>query len=245
MCKVTMETSTGGTTTPAGGTTQTVACNKAMTIKATASSGYLFREWTKTKGNGSFANSKSGNTTFTPTSDATIKANFDKQQDPCDPSNTYNIKVTEQCNDAGCSMDNGINNVLSGGPWWNSNPSLSRDGTGTFTGGTEWTLHLFNPGGGTLNGKETYIKKLTVNGQSKNPITYSTVVCSDQNVVIEYGVRAQTAKQNVDIQYYVDNVHVDTKSTTVIQGQTFQYTAESDYKGGQANGQRHKHVNKC
>ena len=84
-----------------------------------------------------------------------------------------------------------------------------------------------------MNGKETYIKKLTVNGQSKNPITYSTVVCSDQNVVIEYGVRAQTAKQNVDIQYYVDNVHVDTKSTTVIQGQTFQYTAESDYKGGQ------------
>ena len=74
-----MGSATGGTTTPAGGTTQTVACNKAMTIKATASSGYLFREWTKTKGNGSFANSKSGNTTFTPTSDATITPAFDKE----------------------------------------------------------------------------------------------------------------------------------------------------------------------
>ena len=77
-CKVTIQSATGGKTTPAG--TQTVECGKAMSIKATASSGYMFKTWSKTKGNGTFANAKNGSTTFTPTSDATITPSFEEDK---------------------------------------------------------------------------------------------------------------------------------------------------------------------
>ncbi len=89
MCKVTMETATGGTTTPEGGTTTTVECGKALNISATPSSGYIFREWSKTSGDGTFRDSANKSTTFTPKSDSTIKANFDKQGG--DPTCTINL----------------------------------------------------------------------------------------------------------------------------------------------------------
>ena len=89
MCKVTMETATGGTTTPEGGTTTTVECGKALSISATANNGYIFREWSKTSGDGTFGNQSNKSTTFTPKSDSTIKANFDKQGG--DPTCTINL----------------------------------------------------------------------------------------------------------------------------------------------------------
>ena len=40
----------------------------------------MFKEWSKTKGNGTFANAKNASTTFTPTSDATITPSFEEDK---------------------------------------------------------------------------------------------------------------------------------------------------------------------
>ena len=79
-CKVTIQSATGGTTSPAGGTSQTVECGKPLSISATANTGYKFGGWTRVSGSGSFAASANASTTFTPTTDATIKATFGQDE---------------------------------------------------------------------------------------------------------------------------------------------------------------------
>ena len=75
-----MQSATGGSTTPAGGTTQTVECGKAMSIKATPSSGYKFSKWSIKNGTGKFGDTTSASTNFYPSSDTTIAPSFAKQE---------------------------------------------------------------------------------------------------------------------------------------------------------------------
>ncbi|OGV59475.1 MAG: hypothetical protein A2X45_24185 [Lentisphaerae bacterium GWF2_50_93] len=63
-----------GTTDPA--TSIVVLNGSAQSITATADAGCHFLNWTLTSGTGTFANEINESTFFTPTSDATIKANF-------------------------------------------------------------------------------------------------------------------------------------------------------------------------
>ena len=61
-----------------GSATGTGECKNgaSINIKATASENYEFVNWTKTSGTGTFAKDDEASTTFTPTSNATIQANF-------------------------------------------------------------------------------------------------------------------------------------------------------------------------
>ena len=61
-----------------GNATGTGECKNgaSITIKATASENYEFVNWTITSGTGTFAKNDEASTTFTPTSNATIQANF-------------------------------------------------------------------------------------------------------------------------------------------------------------------------
>ena len=81
MHTVTVTTDGHGTiTTPASGTPRTVSAGIATgaSIAASASSGYVFYNWTKTSGSGTvtFTNANANSTTVKATSDATIQANF-------------------------------------------------------------------------------------------------------------------------------------------------------------------------
>ena len=69
---VTVNASEGGNVTGTG------ECKNgaSITIKATASENYEFVNWTITSGTGTFAKNDEASTTFTPTSNATIQANF-------------------------------------------------------------------------------------------------------------------------------------------------------------------------
>lgn len=131
------------------------------------------------------------------TANASIKSNticFTKEGiDPCDAGNKYNIKVTETC--PTCPSDA---NLVAAGPWWNSS-ILSRDGTATVNGGTQWSIS-YNPssfcyndpsyiqGTGVCGGQAAYVKSVTVNGDDVGKESYSAQVCADQDMTIEYAL---------------------------------------------------------
>ncbi len=66
-----------GTTSPSGATVKTKG--SAVAVSATASSNYLFTNWTVTAGSATFANANSAETTVTASADATVRANFAHQ----------------------------------------------------------------------------------------------------------------------------------------------------------------------
>ena len=128
----------------------------------------------------------------------------------CDPSNKYNIKVTEKQDSTVDKYFEAIgdpnSSIVGGGPWYSSNPNLSYQGEGTVNGGTKLELTFIKPSpGGTVNGVtyEAYVKKVTVNGKSQNTGSYSVVVCENQNITVEYGMKEKTApSKNVSITMY-------------------------------------------
>lgn len=128
----------------------------------------------------------------------------------CDPSNKYNIKVTEKQDSTVDKYFEAIgdpnSSIVGGGPWYTSNPYLSYQGEGTVNGGTKLELTFNKPSpGGTVNGVtyEAYVKKVTVNGKSQNTGSYSVVVCENQNITVEYGMKEKTApSKNVSITMY-------------------------------------------
>ncbi|MBR5855633.1 MAG: starch-binding protein [Paludibacteraceae bacterium] len=71
---VTITNDGNGTTTPT--TIQTIAQGENVSITATAATNYEFVNWEITSGSGSFGDAHLAETTFTPTSDATVQANF-------------------------------------------------------------------------------------------------------------------------------------------------------------------------
>ena len=71
---VTITNDGNGTTTPT--TIQTIAQGGKVSITATAATNYEFVNWEITDGSGSFEDAHLAETTFTPTSDATVQANF-------------------------------------------------------------------------------------------------------------------------------------------------------------------------
>ena len=128
----------------------------------------------------------------------------------CDPSNKYNIKVTEKQDSTVDKYFEAIgdpnSSIVGGGPWYSSNPNLSYQGEGTVNGGTKLELTFIKPSpGGTVNGVtyEAYVKKVTVNGKSQNTGSYSVVVCENQNITVEYGMKEKTApSKNISITMY-------------------------------------------
>ena len=69
---VTVKAGTGGTVSGGG----VVEKGSSVGISASPSSGYSFSRWTLTSGSGSFANSGSASTSFTPNSNCTVTASF-------------------------------------------------------------------------------------------------------------------------------------------------------------------------
>ena len=143
----------------------------------------------------------------------------------CSSSNTYNIKVTEK-QDASADQYFGNSpnsSIAAGGPWYTSNPSLTREGTGSVKGGSTFSITFNKP---TLDNSsyEAYVKKVTVNNAEKSTVSYSTTVCEDQNIVIEYGMRSTSEiYHDVTIKTYLDRVHKKTVSDSsgVKNGETY------------------------
>ena len=123
--------------------------------------------------------------------------------DACSASNKYNIKVTEKQDSTVdkyfAAIGDPNSSIVGGGPWYTSNLNLSNHGEGTVNGGTKLELTFNKPSpGGTVNGVtyEAYVKSVTANGKSQNTGSYSVVVCENQNITVEYGMKEKTAPAN-------------------------------------------------
>lgn len=191
-----------------------------------------------------------------PSGTKNVTVNLKKENNACDPSNTYTVQVTETQNEAEISqIENFLksigHNEYSGisipasGPWYGArNPRLSRDGYGTIKGGDSVDI-VFNkptfevnvPAGQGNYHYSSYVKSVTVNGKKQGSTSsyYKDKVCEDMNIVVEYSLKntgVGTDLVDVVIQYFVDNV---LKTTTddkqaVSRGGTYSMTAPETYQ---------------
>lgn len=76
------------------------------------------------------------------------------------------------------------------------------------------------------------VNKVTVNGTSQNTSEYSTIVCSHQNVTIEYApVTPGESVADVIIMYYIDGVHKKTEQDKAEYNKSYSYTVSKTYPG--------------
>ena len=90
---VTVKAGSGGTASGGG----TVEKGSSTNVSAVSSSGYSFKGWSLTSGTGTFGNASSSSTYFQPTSDATVTAEFKKNE--VVPTITFSISYKSATND--------------------------------------------------------------------------------------------------------------------------------------------------
>ena len=146
--------------------------------------------------------------------DLILSCYYKKNDDPCDSSKTYNISVTENYAAFNGNAENSCTKSAGwgdgSGPWW-TGANLSRDGQGSVSGGTSFSINFPGPGyfeddGCTSNVDfVAYTESVSVNGEKISGSSYSGKVCQDLNINVTYALKTSGTASFCDVIFQNDS----------------------------------------
>lgn len=163
---VTVKAGDGGTATGGG----TVDEGKSVSISASPNNSYTFAGWTVASGSGTFGNASSTSTTFTPSTNSTVTANFITAE-----KKKYSISIIESPEEF---------SYLGSGPWYYS-PQTNRDGSGYIEENKPFSITLNTPVCNE-NGISVRVASATCNGKPFNGSYNIPSVKNDISISIKY-----------------------------------------------------------